>query len=75
MSKISPIADNIEWSALAAAADVVERVKHDSPFIALWLNEQGELCWSKANMTKQAYAYFSMALHEFGADWLRKSIK
>lgn len=74
MSTIEPISRDVEWSAEAAAMDAASRVKHDTPFFAIWRDENGDVCWSKANMTMANYAYFSLILHEMGALWVRKDI-
>lgn len=74
MAEIEPISHSIEWSAEAAAASALTRVKHDTPFMAIWRDDKGDVCWSKANMTNENYAYFSLILHEMGAKLVRDSL-
>lgn len=62
MADIEPISENIEWSSEACAADALNRVKPTNPFIAIWIDEQGEIHYSQANITFTSLAVFSAQL-------------
>lgn len=67
MSKIEPI-PGINWSAAAAACDAVDRIRDGDPpkeFLAMWINEAGQLFYSKTNLSVQGAALFAQYANAF----------
>lgn len=76
---IEPIRDHGKsWGAQAAAADALNRVPNDAPFIAIWLDKdaKGEdlVKWSKANLDFRQYAYMAVVLSEFAQACVRDAM-
>lgn len=53
MADIEPIHPDIDWSPQAAAADALNRVPDKVSFIALWIQENGKVNYSKTNLSAQ----------------------
>ena len=67
------------WGAKAAAADAVNRVANDAPFLAVWIEkaENGEeiVKWSKANCTFGIYSIMGVAIMEFAQSMVREAME
>lgn len=63
--KISPISDDIGWSAKAAAADAMERAGHVDAILCVWVDEKGQLKYSKANTSLT----FASIVAVWAMDW------
>ncbi len=61
----------IEWSAKGAAGDVLQRVPHTAPICCIWINEKGEVKWSKANTNFESLSKFAIVLNEFAQSCIR----
>jgi len=48
-----------EWSSKAAAGDALQRVSHRAPILCVWLEEDGSICYSKANNTGISLGVFA----------------
>jgi hypothetical protein len=73
MSTIDGINNN--WSSKAAAMDASTRVPHDAPFIAMWLDEDGKIHWSKSNMTITAESTIATYLNAMAMEWALKNME
>lgn len=47
------------WNAKAAAGDALERAPLNAPFIAMWIDEKGNVRYSQANLDNWALAYIA----------------
>jgi hypothetical protein len=68
-ANIEPIADKITWSAKAAAMHAFESVQHDTPFLALWLDADGVVRWSKSNLTFPQQSELNAVLQAMTTKW------
>lgn len=68
-AEIDGIDDN--WSSKAAAMDAFTRIDHQSPFVAIWLDESGAPKWSKANLSFEQQAALTAYLTATTQLWAR----
>jgi hypothetical protein len=69
---VDPISEDTPWSAKAVAGDALQRVNHDSPIICIWLDEEGKIRYSKANMTFHAISAMAVFLLDMAQSWIRE---
>ena len=72
LATVDPISDDKPWSAKAAAGDALQRCTHDAPFICIWLDENGKVRYSKANMTYHAISAIAVFLLDMAQSWIRE---
>ena len=66
---IDPIDPSIPWSAEAAAGYALSCVGHSTPFLALWIDEQGTIRWSKANLSFQNQSEIASIVQAMSICW------
>ena len=71
LATVDPITGNNSWSSKGAAGDALQRVPHDKPFIALWIGENGQMYWSKANTDFASLSQFTFVVQEFASSCVR----
>ena len=78
-AEITPISEKHGWGAHAAAADALQRVPNESPFVAIWIgkNADGKDCikWSKANTNFVNLSMLAVALMEFSQSCVRQEME
>lgn len=47
------------WNAEAAAADTLNRVNPKDPFIAIWIDEKGDIRYAHANIDMSSLAFIT----------------
>ena len=70
LATFEPISEDRPWSARAAAGDALQRVEHDAPFLAVWI-EDGQLRWSKANTNFVSLSMMAVFLQELARSCLK----
>jgi len=65
---IESITQTGEWSSKGAAGDALERVPHDAPFVAIWLDADGYVHYSKANTKIRDLGTFASFLQYMAGD-------
>lgn len=75
LATVDPIKESVAWSAKGSAGDALQRVPHDSPFLAIWLDENDCVKWSKANTSLTSLAIFAAVLQELSSSCVREALK
>ncbi len=60
-----------DWNAHAVAGDILERCPIDSQIMALWVDEDGKVRYSKTNLGFSTVAMFAAVLQEFATQRIR----
>lgn len=63
-----------KWSAKGAAGDALQRVPHDAPFIAIWLDGD-KWRWSNTNTDFASLSQMAAILAEFSQACVREALK
>jgi len=56
------IMPNVGWNAKAAAGDALNRASLRDPFIAIWVDDKGQVRYSQANMDSKSLAFITQFL-------------
>lgn len=73
LATVDPISGAIPWSAKAAAGDALQRVPdaEKTPFMAIWIGEDGCIRYSKANTDGKTLSLFAVILMEMAQSCYR----
>jgi hypothetical protein len=76
LATVDPISDTgASWGAKGAAGDALSRAPHGAPFIAIWIDPEKGLRWSKANMDYQSLCQMAIFLTELAQGIARKTLE
>ena len=76
LATVDPIRENSQaWGAKAAAGDALSRVAHEAPFIAVWIDPEKGIRWSKANTDYLSLAGMAAFLNELAQSIARQAIE
>ena len=73
MAEITPLNDN--WGAQASAADALQRVPNDATFVAIWINPDGRISWTKANTELQRMALIAAVIDTWVRAWIDQDLR
>lgn len=62
------------WNAHAVAGDALNRAPITAPIVCLWVDEQGRVCWSRANTSAATLAHMAVALNEMAQSKMREQM-
>jgi hypothetical protein len=66
LATVDPIKEGAAWSARGAAGDCLQRVGDSCPLICLWIDEKGDIRYSKANIT----IHHAALMYSWFTNWL-----
>lgn len=75
LATVDPVHPHAAWSAKGAAGDALQRAPHEKPFLAVWLDDDGAVRWSKANTDFGSLSMFAVFVFELAQCCVREALK
>lgn len=75
IASVDPITPDRAWSAKGAAGDALQRVGHKDAFIAVWIDSDGRLTYTKANTNGATLSTFAVFILELAQRCARAAFR
>lgn len=75
LATVDPIREDSDaWGASAEAGDALSRVPNGAPFLAIWVDPDKGVMWSKANTDFQSLSMMAAVLNEMAQICARQAM-
>lgn len=75
LATVDPLFNDAKsWGAKGAAGDALARCENDRPFLAVWIDENGNVQWSKANTDFGSLAMLAAVVQEMAQVCIRDKL-